>query len=551
MKFILLVLFILVISDLKGMVSYEMDPEVTLEDGKILGKIGTTNLKRPYHAFEGIPFAKPPVRNLRFEPPEPNEKWDETLIAKTRQSNCIEGSGDGSEDCLYLNVYTPNITGKNMSVMIWIHGGIFIYKDSSVAQFNPEYLLDEDVILVDINYRLGIFGFLSTGDMASPGNNGIKDLIMALKWVQKNIVHFGGNPDKITLFGQSAGSASVSYLVQSKLASGLFHRAIMQSGTSLCLWSLAREARKIAFNIGTILDIVTQNSSKLVEELKKVDSSVLHSKTKFVYSVYLAGVDVRNGLPIGPVVEPDHEGAVFTGKSHEMLSQGVFNRVPLIIGHNSQEALEASALPGIIKLLIGKFTLYKGNFAPIDMNINDSVKAIDVGLQIRYHYFKYKLVVGDKKDLSQFISDDQFNRPITETVRLQSQYVPVYYYVFSYQSKMGESFKRSLPGVGHSEELIYIFKKDDANTTSEDILTRKRVIKLWTNFAKYGNPTPEEDILFENKVWVPANSGNTKEELKYFNINETLSIAVNPNEKNLNYFKNLYNKYGNPPYDTY
>ncbi|CAH0547347.1 unnamed protein product [Brassicogethes aeneus] len=525
------------------------DPVVTLEDGILLGKNEKIPSNKTYYSFEGIPFAKPPLGQLRFEPPQPNEKWNGTLLAKTNKSSCIQFNGDGSEDCLYLNVYTPNLT-QNLPVMVWIYGGAFINGDGSKEQQNPENILEEDVVVVHINYRLGIFGFLSTNDMAAPGNTGLKDQVLALEWVQKNIAHFGGNPKNVTIFGESAGAASVSYLVQSNLTKGLFHRAIIQSGSSLCLWSLSRYARKLAFDVGENLNIYTSNSSKLVDELKKVKASDLHSETKLIYSLNIATINIRNGLPIGPVMEPDHKGAVFSNKSYELLSKGIFNRVPLIIGHTSQEALAAGDLPFLVKFLLGHFTSNRENFTPIDMNIKNPIESLYVGLKIKYHYFGFNLVSRDSRGLTQFLSDDQFNRPISKTVGLQSQYVPVYYYVFSYVGKSGQVKNKKLTGVGHAGELQYIFTPKYGNMSQSDMLTIKRTVKLWTNFAKYGNPTPSKDALFDNEIWIP-NFKNSSGNLNYYNINQTLSNGINPNEANIQFFQNLYNKYGNPPYDTY
>ncbi|CAH0546940.1 unnamed protein product [Brassicogethes aeneus] len=525
------------------------DPLVTLEDGKILGKNERTLSNKTYHSFEGIPFAKPPLGLLRFEPPQPNEKWNGTLLAKTNKSSCIQYNDDGSEDCLYLNIYTPNLT-QNLPVMVWIYGGAFVSGDGSKELYNPEYLLEEDVVVVNINYRLGIFGFLSTGDMAAPGNTGLKDQILALKWVQKNIAHFGGNPKSVTIFGESAGAASVSYLVQSDLTKGLYHRAIIQSGTTLCLWSLTRYARKLAFDVGKNLNIYTSNSSNLVNELKRVKASDLHFKTKFIYNLNVGKINIRNGLPIGPVMEPNQEGAVFSGKSYEMLSKGIFNRVPLMIGHTSQEALAAGNLPILVKLLLGHFTLNRENFTLIDMNIKNRIKSLFVGETIKYYYFGFNSVVQNSHSLTQFISDDQFNRPISKSVRLQSQYVPVYYYVFSYEGKLGQIYDGNLPGVGHAEELQYIFKTKNVNISQSDMLTIKRTVKLWTNFAKYGNPTPSKDVLFDNEIWIP-NFKNSSKNLSYYNINKNLSNGINPNGANLQFFQNLYEQFGNPPYDTY
>nr|CAH7763192.1 unnamed protein product [Callosobruchus chinensis] len=126
----------------------------------------------------------------------------------------------GQEDCLTINVYTPTLEQDNLPVIVWIHDGGFFLGNSSYANRPPDLILDEDVIFVSFNYRLGVFGFFSTEDLAAPGNYAFKDQVLALKWVQDNIQHFGGDPKAVTIFGESAGAASVSYLLQSDLSKG-------------------------------------------------------------------------------------------------------------------------------------------------------------------------------------------------------------------------------------------------------------------------------------------------------------------------------------------
>lgn len=188
--------------------------------------------------------------------------------------------------------------------MVWIFGGGFTIGDAKYSSYAPDFILDRDVVFVSINYRLGVFGFLSTGDLNCPGNWGLKDQIMALHWIKRNIRNFGGNPDKISIVGQSAGSSSVSYIMQSPKSAGrlivivtsetvvrfllgLYSSAIMQSGTSLCLWSLTRTAKEFAFALGIRLGIFSTDSHELVEELRKIDYQRLKRAENDVYYVVM------------------------------------------------------------------------------------------------------------------------------------------------------------------------------------------------------------------------------------------------------------------------
>ena len=179
--------------------------------------------------FLGIPFAKPPVGDLRFKHPEPNEPWEGIYNATKLTQECVQtGLFSYSEDCLYLDVYRPVTESPNKTVMVWIHGGGFLIGGTNV--FDARYLATlNDVIVVSISYRLGAIGFLLLDDLEAPGNSAMFDQLMALQWVQTNIRNFGGDPMKVTIFGESAGGSSVGLHLISPLSVGLYSRAILES----------------------------------------------------------------------------------------------------------------------------------------------------------------------------------------------------------------------------------------------------------------------------------------------------------------------------------
>ncbi|CAG7716301.1 unnamed protein product [Allacma fusca] len=207
--------------------------------------------KMEYLEFLGIPYAKPPIGKLRFESPQPAEKWDGILSATEFGAECkgfefmMEGSIQGDESCLFLNVMTPKLkdnsstSGKLLPVLVYIHGGAFHMR--SGKGFGGKFLMDEDIVLVTINYRLGIFGFLNTDDSVIKGNMGLKDQVLALKWIQANIDLFGGDRNQVTIMGPSAGGASVHMLMLSPMGKGLFHRGISTGCEALSdMWQLSR-----------------------------------------------------------------------------------------------------------------------------------------------------------------------------------------------------------------------------------------------------------------------------------------------------------------------
>ncbi|XP_069696460.1 esterase FE4-like isoform X3 [Periplaneta americana] len=224
---------------------------VLVKQGHLRGHRLVSKGGREIFAFQGVPYAKPPIGELRFKPPQPPDSWKGILDATQDGPMCIQRPGLstdpntpllGGEDCLYLNVFTPRLPEEHpvsMDVMFFIHGGGWMTGSGGSTMHGPQYLLDKDVVLVSVNYRLGAFGFLSTGDAACPGNNGLKDLVAALRWVQDNIAAFGGNPGSVTIFGHSAGAVNVHFLMLSPVSNGLFHRAISQSGTALAPWALS------------------------------------------------------------------------------------------------------------------------------------------------------------------------------------------------------------------------------------------------------------------------------------------------------------------------
>ncbi|KAL1396196.1 hypothetical protein pipiens_001254 [Culex pipiens pipiens] len=246
----------------------------------------------PFNAFIGIPYAKPPTEELRFSNPVRNEPWKRGIVYNATEDKpmCVQKNDllpnakvSGEEDCLYLNVYQPMVHSSSktpLPVMVYIHGGGFFAGGASPSIIGPEYFMDtRRVILVTFQYRLGVFGFLSTGDEVAPGNFGLKDQVMALRWVKHNIASFGGNPDLVTIFGQSAGGASVHMHMISPMSDGLFSRAIVMSGNAIAPWNIPTEdplslAQRQAEAVG-IAQVDKLSTKQLVDALRNVDANVL------------------------------------------------------------------------------------------------------------------------------------------------------------------------------------------------------------------------------------------------------------------------------------
>ncbi|NXG27812.1 SASB hydrolase, partial [Dromaius novaehollandiae] len=228
-------------------------PEVVTKYGRVRGnQIRVHAAERSVNVFLGLPFAKPPVGPLRFSEPQPPEPWKGVRDATFYPPVCLQDREQGqyfsdlitnrkekiplqlSEDCLYLNVYTPTSTEKQekLPVFVWIHGGGLVFGAASTYDGSALAAFD-NVVVVTIQYRLGILGYFSTSDEHARGNWGYLDQVAALQWIQENIINFGGDPGSVTITGESAGGVSVSALVLSPLAKGLFHKAISESGTAI------------------------------------------------------------------------------------------------------------------------------------------------------------------------------------------------------------------------------------------------------------------------------------------------------------------------------
>uniref|UniRef100_A0A8C6BSL5 Carboxylic ester hydrolase n=1 Tax=Monodon monoceros TaxID=40151 RepID=A0A8C6BSL5_MONMO len=265
--------------------------------------------------FKGIPYAAAPKT---LENPQRHPGWQGTLKAKDFKKRCLQAtitqdSTYGKEDCLYLNIWVPQgrkEVSRNLPVMIWIYGGGFLVGSSQGANFLSNYLYDGEeiatrgnVIVVSFNYRVGPLGFLSTGDSNLPGNYGLRDQHMAIAWVKRNIAVFGGDPDNITIFGESAGGASVSLQTLSPYNKGLIKRAISQSGVALCPWAIQKNplfwAKKIAEKVGCPLN----DTGRMAKCLKITDPRAL----TLAYKMPLAGMEypMLHYLGFLPVVDGD------------------------------------------------------------------------------------------------------------------------------------------------------------------------------------------------------------------------------------------------------
>ncbi|XP_013183096.1 esterase B1 [Amyelois transitella] len=517
---------------------------VEVEQGTLRGATCGSG-EETYIGFKGIPYAKPPIGKLRFKAPEPPESWVGERDASqhgpvcpqyNERLDCIE---PGSEDCLYLNVFTTTLTpSEPRPVMVWIHGGGFYTGSGNSDYYGPEFLIKHNVILVTLNYRLEVLGFLCLDNDEVPGNAGLKDQVAALKWVKKNIAKFGGDPENVTLFGCSAGAASVCYHLVSKMSQGLFNKAICQSGVCLNEWGYNLYPRERAFQLAKLLGKETQDPAELLEYLRSLPTSSLVKIELPILQV--EKFDLADNILFGPVIEKSHLNVEkFISESPvDMVTRGDVGNVPVIVGYVSGEGIEISRKLPHLTAFLGM----PGAVVPRELKFKlPREKLYDIDQMIRKFYFDGKDITENSlQEYTNLETDRLFAYNIMRYARYHAHYcsMPVFVYKFTAETERNY-YKRhykmeAVKGVCHADELPYLFDvkcidipKPDKSWKVIDNLT-----KLWTNFAITGNPTPSSEL----PQWKPFKDGarNT------FIIGDDLVCAEDEDEANMQFWEDVY-----------
>jgi para-nitrobenzyl esterase len=421
--------------------------------------------------YRGIPFAAPPVGDLRWRAPQPAAKWEGVRQADKFAPGPIQswGSSSGkSEDCLYLNVWTPAKSASDrIPVLVWIYGGGFNGGSTSEPVYGGEKLANKGVVLVSIAYRVGQLGFLAHPELSkeSPihvsGNYGLLDMIAALKWVQKNIAVFGSDPNKVTIFGESAGGIAVSMLCASPLAKGLFIGAVSESGGS---FGPSRSATFPGENMKRLADAERDGQA--------------YAKSAGVSSIAELRKLPADKLPMGGfgkgMAWPIMDGWVIPDDQYKLYEAGKFNDTPILVGYNSDEGASFSPPKTPADYITGTKTRY-GKFA------EDLLKAYPVDSN---------LVPKTARDLAR---DATFGWHTWSWARLQSKIgkSKAYLYYFDQHPDFPEGSPRAGYGSPHGQEVAYVFNHLDTSnpqTTKTDLSISEAMATYWTNFAKYGNP---------------------------------------------------------------
>uniref|UniRef100_A0A3Q2Y5G8 Neuroligin-4, X-linked-like n=1 Tax=Hippocampus comes TaxID=109280 RepID=A0A3Q2Y5G8_HIPCM len=491
-------------------------PIVSTAQGRIRGILTPlpSDLLGPVIQYLGVPYARPPTGDRRFQAPEPPLPWpgirnvtqfapvcpqslDERSILGDMMPSWLTANLDiaatylthQSEDCLYLNIYVPteediHEEGGQRPVMVYVHGGS--YTEGTGNMMDGSVLASYgNVIVITLNYRLGVLGFLSTGDQAAKGNYGLLDQIQALRWVKENIAAFGGDPNRVTVFGSGAGASCVSLLTLSHYSEDLFHRAIIQSGSALASWAVNYQPSKYARQLGERVGCGIDDSTQLVACLqgRSYRELVEQHVTPAKYHTAFAPVIDGDVIPDDPQI---------------LMEQGEFLNYDVMLGVNQGEGVKF--VEGIVDSEDG-VTAEDFDFAVSDFV--DSLYGYPEGRDtlresIRFMYTDWAdrdNAETRRKTLVALFTDHQWVAPAIATADLHAQYgSPTYFYSFYHhcQSEATPPWADS----AHGDEVPYVFGVPmvgptdlfNCNFSKNDVMLSAVVMTYWTNFAKTGDP---------------------------------------------------------------
>ena len=465
---------VVVVTLVTPLMAYAAAPLVKIDSGIVQGKtVGTVS------TFLGIPYAAPPVGKLRWKPPSPPAKWDGVRKATSFGARCMQTRVYSdmvfrdpgiSENCLMLNVWAPTRAKEGLPVMVWIHGGGFAAGASSEPRQDGGNLAKLGVVVVSMNYRMGIFGFFVHPELTaesgknSAGNYGLLDLVAALEWTQRNIAAFGGDPANVTIFGESAGSFAVSVLMASPLANGLFQKAIGESGAAFKSHGLPfpfradREPVDSKF-MNAALHIQTLAQLRAVPAQKLLDAATKKNEghDEFSYG-------------------PDVDGYFLPEKVPAIFAAGKHNDVPLLAGWNRDE---------------GSFDVAKAK--PTVVSLKESAEK-EFGAKAPEFLRLYPADNDDQayRAMEDFEGDRFIAYSTWKWMEMQKANgkQPVYRYRFDLV--LPPNPKEPGPAVAnHSGEIEYVFGMLDSKPLRwrpEDRKLSEQMQKYWTNFARTGDP---------------------------------------------------------------
>jgi para-nitrobenzyl esterase len=497
-----------------------IDDPIQVDGGSISGK--TEGKDGDVQVYKGIPYAAPPVGDLRWKPPQPVLPWEEIREASRFSPTCPQPTRAGtvsgsqsqkqSEDCLYLNIWTGvSNSDEKRPVMVWIHGGAFLRGSSSSTQYDGTALAGKGVVLVSINYRLGALGFLAhpaltqESEHGSSGNYGLLDQIAALEWVQRNVASFGGDPNRVTIFGESAGSWAVCYLMATPLAKGLFHRAIGESGGAFGPMTFLKEDR---YGMQSAESIGTQLAAVLGSDQERDVLKAMREKSAADVISAFSELTSRRRITLRANVD----GWMFPSELHEIFASGEHNDVPVIVGSNADEGTvflnpKPESREEYLSRVRDKYGQLSNEFLRVyPVNSNDDVK---------------QAFLGENRD-------EYFTWQMRTWARMMSRGTSkAYLYYFT---RVPPKPNSDTLGAHHGAEIVYVFDNLERMTWTPEARDRQlaeTISNYWVNFATSGDPNgkgllPWSHYEVENEPYlefgdrVVQGNGFLSEEFNFF-----------------------------------
>jgi carboxylesterase type B len=476
------------------------------------------------NSFLGVPFGKSPTGDLRFELPQKPDPWSDVFVASRLRAACSQdvlgvlwvthpGWVRISENCLNLNIYTPERTDIPHAVMVWFFGGGYV--SGANIQYPGHFLATKDVVVVVPNYRVAIFGFLSTPGGLVKGNMGLYDQTLALEFVRDNIAAFGGLPNRVTIFGQSAGAGSTALHMISPKSRGLYYQAIQESGTEQNFWALnfpPQEPETYVYQVADQANCPKDDEAAMIACLKGLTARQLRN---------VQNITCHDGYfcqGFAPVV--DGPGGFVPDSPIKLRNELKENSVPLMSGickddgslytiflipeSNQGDGFNSTEYEYYFKERL--ISIFAGQLT--QQQYNDAYEAT------MFYYRPWPYIddhPANREEYNKMITDAAFGTPWDRQGKVNSEYKDTFMYVQAFRSLNGTSFLPEWMGVPHMGELPYVWcygcllinpevREDSEMTidivgwTTEDILYGEYVMTLWTNFAKFGDPTPNPGV---------------------------------------------------------
>ncbi|XP_045771677.1 juvenile hormone esterase-like [Maniola jurtina] len=520
-----------------------LEPKLKISQGTVVGSITEDG----YYEFYGIPYADSTSGANRFQAPSPPPTFRNEFLSNRKNVKCTKAVGtgyEGTEDCLVADIITPTLDStKRLPVMVWIKGTEF---DARTDLDQSLRFMQKDVVVARLNYRESILGFLCLGTKSAPGNAGLKDIIAGLKFIQKEISVFGGDPNNIILVGHGSGAAAVDLISLSPLAEGLVHKVISQSGTALSPWAVTRDNLRYAIQVAEALGHTVTSIDTLSEILTRASTAALMA---VISELELTD----NSLAFAPCIEKEieNEEAFMLKSPYEIIKAGEQMKIPFMTGFVDYEGT-IRANEGVNDDWLERMQNNFMDFLQSDLDFSSYEEKEKTSEKIKSFYFGNRTI--DETQVNKFLEYNGDTMILVSAIResrmrAETSSSPVYLYKFSYRGKRSEevlSRPIQVDRAGHTEELVYMFTNED-DLTDLDLTIGDILIERWTNFAKTGQPTSETS----KETWLPYYNSTHSNYLRIIDDQELVQSGTsnldfnlrNPHPDIVAFWDNIYSEY--------